>query len=105
MKPESEADMKEKIPVTLEIENIRKHKSRFDFEEVAEELFGEMRDMTPEESEAHEKYLSSVCHKAGVNIWDLVDNGNYQICRSVTNKVECNESEITYEPTKPLKDA
>ena len=51
-------------------------------------FFGEMRDMTPEESEAHEKYLSSVCHKAGVNIWDLVDNGNYQICRSVTNKVE-----------------
>ena len=51
-------------------------------------FFGEMRDMTPVESEAHEKYLSSVYHKAGVNIWDLVDNGNYQICRSVTNKVE-----------------
>ena len=43
--------------------------------EVAEELFGEMRDMTPKESEAHEKYLSSVYHKVGVNIWDLVDNG------------------------------
>ena len=51
-------------------------------------FFGEMRDMTPVESESHEKYLSSVYHKAGVNIWDLVDNGNYQICRSVTNKVE-----------------
>ena len=51
-------------------------------------FFGKMRDMTPVESEAHEKYLSSVYHKAGVNVWDLVDNGNYQICRSVTNKVE-----------------
>ena len=65
--------MREKIPVTLEIENIRKHKSRFDFEEVAEELFGEMRDMTPEESEAHEKYLSSISQKTGVNIYDLVE--------------------------------
>ena len=68
--------MKEKIPVTLKIENISKHKSRFDFEEVAEELFGEMRDMAPEESEAHEKYLSSVYHKVGVNVWDLIDKNN-----------------------------
>ena len=80
--------MRKSIPVTLKIENISKHKSRFHFEEVAEDLFGEMRDMTPVESEAHEKYLSSVYHKAGVNVWDLVDNGNYQICRSITNKVE-----------------
>ena len=29
--------MREKIPVTLKIENISKHKSRFDFEEIAEE--------------------------------------------------------------------
>ena len=55
---------------------------------IALRFFGEMRDMTPIESKAHEKYLSSVYHKAGVNVWDLVDNGNYQICRSVTNKVE-----------------
>ena len=65
--------MRKKIPVTLEIENISKHKSRFDFEEIAEELFGEMRDMTPEESEAHEKYLSSISQKTGVNIYDLVE--------------------------------
>ena len=65
--------MREKIPVTLKIENISKHKSRFHFEEVAEELFGEMRDMTPEESEAHEKYLSSISQKTGVNIYDLVE--------------------------------
>ena len=65
--------MKELIPVTLKIENISKHKSRFDFEEIAEDLFGEMRDMTPEESEAHEKYLSSISQKTGVNIYDLVE--------------------------------
>ena len=42
-------------------------------------FFGEMRDMTPEESEAHEKYLSSISQKTGVNIYDLV---------------ECNDNEI-----------
>lgn len=71
--------MKDPIPVTLEIENISKHKSRFDFEEIAEDLFGEMRDMTPEESKAHEKYLSSVYQKVGVNIWDNIDSGIFQI--------------------------
>ena len=65
--------MREKIPVTLKIENISKHKSRFHFEEVAEELFGEMRDMTPEESEAHSRYISSISTPTGVNIWDILD--------------------------------
>lgn len=68
--------MKKKIPVTLEIKNISKHKSRFDFEEVAEELFGEMRDTTPEENEAHNKYLSNISQKTGINIWDLIDKDN-----------------------------
>ena len=68
--------MKKKIPVTLEIENISKHKSHFDFEEIAEELFGEMRDMTPEESKAHSEYLSNISQKTGVNIWDLIDKND-----------------------------
>ena len=66
--------MREKIPVTLKIENISKHKSRFDFEEIAEELFGEMRDMTPEESKAHSEYISSISKPTGINIWDLIND-------------------------------
>ena len=68
--------MRKKIPVTLKIENISKHKSRFYFEEIAEDLFGEMRDMTPEESKAHSEYLSSISQKTGVNIWDLIDKND-----------------------------
>ena len=64
--------MKKTIPVTLKIEKISKHKSRFDFEEIAESLFGEMRDMTPEESKAHSEYISSISKPTGVNIFDLV---------------------------------
>ena len=45
-------------------------------EELSNSLFGEMRDMTPEESEAHNRYISSISTPTGVNIWDLVDNGN-----------------------------
>ena len=68
--------MREKIPVTLKIENISKHKSHFDFEEIAEDLFGEMRDMTPEESEAHSRYISSISTPTGVNIWDILDKAD-----------------------------
>ena len=45
-------------------------------EELSNSLFGEIRDMTPEESEAHSRYISSISTPTGVNIWDLVDNGN-----------------------------
>lgn len=64
--------MKKTIPVTLKIEKVHKHKSRFDFEEVAESLFGEMRDTTPEESKALSDYISSISEPTGVNIFDLV---------------------------------
>ena len=64
--------MKKSIPVTLEIEKVSKHKSRFDFEEIAENLFGEMRDLTPEESKACSDYISSISECTGVNIFDLV---------------------------------
>ena len=65
--------MRKKIPVTLEIEKISKHTSHFDFEEIADNLFGEMREMTPEESEAYSRYISSISTSTGVNIWDLID--------------------------------
>lgn len=68
--------MKKSIPVTLEIEKVSKHKSRFDFEEIAENLFGEMRDLTPEESEAHSRYISSISTPTGVNIWNIVDRAD-----------------------------
>ena len=68
--------MKKSIPVTLKIEKVSKHVSHFDFEEVADDLFGDMREMTPEESEAHSRYISSISTPTGVNIWDLVDKTN-----------------------------
>lgn len=42
--------------------------------EITNNLFGEMRDMTPEESEAHSRYISSISTPTGINIWDLVDD-------------------------------
>ena len=42
-------------------------------EEITNNLFGEMRDMTPEESEAHSRYISSISTPTGVNIWDILD--------------------------------
>ena len=49
----------------------RYKKSRL--EEVAESLFGEMRDLTPKESKAMSDYISSISEPTGVNIFDLVD--------------------------------
>ena len=43
-------------------------------EEITNNLFGEMRDLTPEESKAHSEYISSISNPTGINIWDLVDD-------------------------------
>lgn len=43
-------------------------------EEITNNLFGEMRDLTPEESKAHSEYISSISKPTGINIWDLVDD-------------------------------
>ena len=43
-------------------------------EKITNNLFGEMRDLTPEESKAHSEYISSISTPTGINIWDLVDD-------------------------------
>ena len=40
--------------------------------EEAKELFGEMRDATPEEQECIENYLKDISTPTGVNIFDLI---------------------------------
>ena len=41
--------------------------------ELAQELFGEMRDLTEEERKSYNEYLKSISIPTGVNIWDLLD--------------------------------
>ena len=38
----------------------------------AEELFGEMRDTTPEEQECINNYIKDISDPTGVNIFDLI---------------------------------
>ena len=38
----------------------------------AEELFGEMRDATPEEQECINNYIKDISNPTGVNIFDLI---------------------------------
>ena len=52
----------------------KRYKKRKNIIEVANELFGEMRDMTPEESKAHSEYISSISKPTGINIWDLIND-------------------------------
>ena len=40
--------------------------------EEAKELFGEMRDATPEEQECIDNYLKDISELTGVNIFDLI---------------------------------
>jgi len=54
----------------------KRYKKYKNIEQVAESLFGEMREMTPEESEAHNKYLSSISTPTGINIWDIIEKTN-----------------------------
>ena len=54
----------------------KRYKKRKNIMEVAEDLFGEMRDMTPEESKAHSRYISSISTPTGVNIWDILDKAD-----------------------------
>lgn len=42
-------------------------------EDIATRLFGEMRDLTPEEREMHQDWLSRVSVKTGLNIYDILD--------------------------------
>ena len=41
--------------------------------ELAQELFGEMRDLTKEERESYRKYIESISIPTGINIWDLYE--------------------------------
>ena len=39
--------------------------------ELAKELFGEMRDLTPEERKIVNDYIESISEPTGISIWDL----------------------------------
>mgnify|MGYP001782823517 CR=1 FL=1 len=40
----------------------------------AEELFGEMRDATPEEQGCINNYIKDISEPTGINIYDLIDD-------------------------------
>lgn len=42
--------------------------------ELAQELFGEMRDLTEEERKSYNEYLKSISEPTGINFWDLLEN-------------------------------
>lgn len=42
--------------------------------EEAEELFGEMREATPEEQQSIDNYLKSISTPTGVNLFDLLED-------------------------------
>lgn len=42
--------------------------------EEATQIFGEMRDTTPEEQECIDNYLKDISEPTGVNIFDLIKN-------------------------------
>ena len=52
-------------------------------EELAHTLFGEMRDMTPEESRACRESISRISNPTCINFWDLL--GIPSACRNCTN--------------------
>ena len=52
-------------------------------EELANSLFGEMRDMTPEESKAYRESISKISNPTGVNFYDLM--GIPSACRNCGN--------------------
>ena len=52
-------------------------------EELANSLFGEMRDMTPEESKACRESISKISSPTGVNFYDLM--GIPSACRNCGN--------------------
>ena len=52
-------------------------------EELANSLFGEMRDVTPEESKGLSDYISKISKPTGVNIWDFVNTPS--ACRNCSN--------------------
>lgn len=73
-------------------------------EELANSLFGEMRDITPEESKSVSDYISSISKPTGINIFDLMNipptcrncsnhltNGGSGICHCIlgTMQVTC----------------
>lgn len=42
----------------------------------AKELFGDMRDSTPEENKAINKYISEISEDTGVNFFDFVEEND-----------------------------
>lgn len=44
--------------------------------ELAKELFGEMRNLTEEERENYNNYIKSISIPTGINFWDLIEGDN-----------------------------
>lgn len=44
--------------------------------EEAKELFGEMREATPEEQECIDNYIKNISTPTGANIFDLIKDGD-----------------------------
>ena len=65
--------MKKSIPVTLEIEKVSKHKSRFDFEEIADDIpiVKYFRYPTKKEADSVNCYINSISSQTGVNFYDV----------------------------------
>lgn len=51
--------------------------------ELTNSLFGEMRDMIPEESKAMSDYISKTSKSTGINIWDLLEISS--ACQNCSN--------------------
>lgn len=61
----------------------KRYKNMSRLEELANTLFGEMRDMTPEESKACRESISKTSNPTGVNFYDLM--GIPPACRNCGN--------------------
>ena len=66
-------------------------------EDLAESLFGDMRDMTPEESKAMSDYISSISEPTGVNVFDIVDGKKTVLVTLEIDKVYRHVSKFDFE--------
>ncbi len=72
----------------------------------AEDLFGNMRDATPEEQKNIDIYLKNISVPTGVNIFDLLDGNEseivdchyceYAMCHDENSKVDCYVDDFAY---------
>ncbi len=58
-------------PFKIDVNNIYKTNSSTRLEKIANELFGEMRDATPEEQASINNYIKKISKDTGVNFFDI----------------------------------